>query len=165
MATELATGMAMFAPDINDLDAWISSVRDSIIEPGLALKEKIMCSRQEFELVFITNPPADYENGTKSQLKFEWEEYQDITDNHRRLDAKKMDDSKLITMLGTTRPCFYTRLMQDHSEWREPKILVKQSRLVALKEDLEQYTSKETEQESALWSQFVGATAKGNPTP
>ncbi|KAK7966928.1 uncharacterized protein PG986_001205 [Apiospora aurea] len=160
MAKELATGMAMLLPDLGDLDTWVGSLRTEIIEPNLELKEQMMASNLEFEVT--TTQDVD-DHVTKSQLDFKWEEYLDITSHHRHLNAKNMDDTKPIRMLGVLRPFLSSVGLRDDRNWYEPEVCVKQERLVAWKEDFDKFISGQQENEVVFWSQFIRETMDETP--
>ncbi|KAK8034827.1 hypothetical protein PG993_009822 [Apiospora rasikravindrae] len=164
LATDLATGMSMFLINPGDFDAWVSSLHKGIVGPNLALKEEIMGSIQDFQLEFITDPLIEDQTVTKGKLNFQSEMFHDITSDQKILQPGKLDSTTPIRILSAYCPCFYTRLVVDGDVWTEPQIISKQERLVALKEDYEQFVSKRSAEAPGFWAQFVREIMDESPS-
>ncbi|KAK6834216.1 hypothetical protein PG987_008910 [Apiospora arundinis] len=157
LATQMMNGVAMFFGQHN-IDAGYLSLLKNVISPAVSLKEKMMASKEAFQVLFDTGSPLSDDEGSDQKLiDFEWESCFDITDNHRPFKPTRMDDyseqgvSRHLFQLMPISPGLIMRKIQRDNKLGAPEVVVKQKRLVAWKDDPYQAAAEQNEKSPTFY--------------
>ncbi|KAK8034830.1 hypothetical protein PG993_009825 [Apiospora rasikravindrae] len=138
LSSQLETDMRIFLKFHENPQPAAESLRNTIVEPALSLKEKMMSSRESFTVgVEHYTALPETQGGEALQLDFAWSECEDITDYHRdvKSDHVRQDPSKRLIALYAISPGLVMRKLESDSTFSPPRIITKQNLLVAWKKD------------------------------
>ncbi|KAK7966929.1 uncharacterized protein PG986_001206 [Apiospora aurea] len=158
LAKRLAAGMSMFLDEGGDQNAFSDSVHDTIIEPGLALKEQMTISTHNFRLLFKT----DQARLTKDIV---WAEDTciDISDNLSEVGPGQTKEFAPIRALSSSSPGLVIRSLLPDGVRTPSTILVKQERLVTWGEDYDYEFFIEEEEEGLSFFSCLRETTNTTP--
>lgn len=146
LTARLATGILMFLGESHDRQTISRTTHDTIIEPGLVLKEQMAATKHDCQVFLDIGSSSEM-----SKVDSEREEYLDITDNHRQVKDIALSGPDAVKILGTISPCCTFTALQSDDRWGGFCVVSRQQRLVARARDLDRIVLKNERKDEPLF--------------